>query len=40
MNALELDTVVVVLYNHDGTDPELLLPDVLEPALSLLRRED
>ncbi|MBK7915283.1 MAG: serine hydrolase [Chloroflexi bacterium] len=35
--APELDTVVVMLYNHDGADPEQSLADVLNPALPLLR---
>lgn len=38
--APELDTVVVILYNHDGADPEQSLADVLNPALSLLRVEE
>ncbi len=35
--APEFDTVVVMLYNHDGADPEANLTGVLNPALSLLR---
>ncbi|MBE2223474.1 MAG: beta-lactamase family protein [Anaerolineae bacterium] len=35
--APETDTVVVMLYNHDATDPEASLADVMTPALSLLR---
>ena len=35
--APELDTVVVMLYNHDGADPELGMADVLNPALPLLQ---
>jgi len=34
--APESDTVVVMLYNHDGADPELGLADVMNPALPLL----
>lgn len=34
--APELDTVVVMLYNHDGADPEQSLADVLNPARLLL----
>jgi hypothetical protein len=34
--APELDTVIVVLYNHDGADPEQSLADLMNPALSLL----
>lgn len=34
--APELDTVVVMLYNHDGVDPEQSLEDVLNPARLLL----
>ena len=30
------DTVVVMLYNHDGADPEQSLADVLNPVLPLL----
>lgn len=33
----EMDTVVVILYNHDGADPEQGLADVLNPALPLLQ---
>ena len=39
-NAPELDTVVVMLYNHDGADPEQSLADVLNPVLRLLRVEE
>ena len=35
--APELDTVVVMVYNHDSADPEPSLADVLNPALPLLR---
>ena len=35
-----LDTVVVMLYNNDGADPEQGQADVLNPALPLLRAED
>ncbi|MCO5185543.1 MAG: beta-lactamase family protein [Anaerolineae bacterium] len=35
--APELDIVVVMLYNHDGADPEQSLADVLNPALPLLQ---
>ena len=38
--APEIDTVVVMLYNNDGADPEPDLADVLDPALPLLRVED
>jgi D-alanyl-D-alanine carboxypeptidase len=38
--APELDTVVVMLYNHDGADPEPGLADVLNPVLPLLRGEE
>ena len=38
--APELDTVVVMLYNNDGADPEQSLADVLNPVLPLLRVED
>ena len=34
--APEFDTVVVMLYNNDGADPELNLADVMEPALPML----
>ena len=34
------DTVVVMLYNIDSTDPEQGLADVLNPALSLLGADD
>jgi D-alanyl-D-alanine carboxypeptidase len=37
--APEFDTVVVMLYNHDGADPEQSLADVLNPVLPLLRGE-
>ncbi len=30
------DTIVVMLYNNDGADPELNLADVMEPALPML----
>ena len=35
--APEFDTVVVMLYNHDGADPEQNLADVVNPVFSLLR---
>jgi hypothetical protein len=35
--APELDTVVVMLYNNDGADPEQSLADVLNLVLSQLR---
>jgi len=35
--APETDTVVVLLYNHDGADPEQNLADVMNPALPLLQ---
>ncbi|MBP6470705.1 MAG: beta-lactamase family protein [Chloroflexi bacterium] len=38
--APELDTVVVMVYNHDSADPEQSLADVLNPVLPLLRVED
>ncbi len=38
--APELDTVVVMVYNHDSVDPESNLADVLNPVLPLLRVED
>ena len=38
--APELDTVVVMLYNNDGADPEQSLADVLNPVLPLLRVEE
>jgi hypothetical protein len=38
--APEFDTVVVMLYNHDGADPEQSLADVLNPVLPLLRGEE
>jgi len=34
--APEFDTVVVMVYNNDGADPELNLADVMEPALPML----
>ncbi len=36
----ELDAVMVVLYNHDVTDPELGLADLLDTARPLLGAED
>ena len=36
----ELDTVVVMLYNHDAADPEMDLAGVMNPVLPLLRAED
>lgn len=33
----EFDTVVVMLYNHDGADPEQSQAAVIDPVLSLLR---
>jgi D-alanyl-D-alanine carboxypeptidase len=38
--APEFDAVVVMLYNHDGADPEQSLADVLNPVLRLLRVEE
>jgi D-alanyl-D-alanine carboxypeptidase len=38
--APKLDTVVVMLYNNDGADPEQGQAAVLNPALPLLRAED
>jgi D-alanyl-D-alanine carboxypeptidase len=35
--APELDTVVLMVYNHDGADPEQSLADVMNPVLPLLR---
>ena len=35
-----IDTLVVILYNHDGADPEQNLADVLNPTLPLLRVEE
>jgi D-alanyl-D-alanine carboxypeptidase len=35
--APELDTVVVMLYNHDAADPEQSLADMMNPVLPLLR---
>jgi D-alanyl-D-alanine carboxypeptidase len=37
--APELDTVVVMVYNHDSADPEQSLANVLNPVLPLLRVE-
>ena len=37
--APELDTVVVMLYNHDAADPEQGLADVFIPAIPTLREE-
>ncbi|MCA9959008.1 MAG: serine hydrolase, partial [Anaerolineales bacterium] len=34
--APELDTVIVMLYNTDGADPELGLADVVNPVRPLL----
>lgn len=34
--APEFDTVVVMLYNHDGADPEHSLADMMNPVLPLL----
>jgi hypothetical protein len=34
--APEIDTVVVIVYNHDGADPEQSLADMMNPALPLL----
>lgn len=36
----EFDTVVVILYNHDGADPEPDRAEVLNPDLPLLRAEE
>ncbi|RME64930.1 MAG: class A beta-lactamase-related serine hydrolase, partial [Caldilineae bacterium] len=38
--APELDTVVVMLYNNDGADPEQGLADMLNPVRPLLRVKD
>ena len=38
--APELDTVVLMIYNHDSADPELDLADVLNPVLPLLRVDE
>jgi D-alanyl-D-alanine carboxypeptidase len=38
--APELDTVVVMVYNHDSADPEQSLATVLNPVLPLLHVED
>ncbi len=38
--APELDAVVVVLYNHDSADPELLVPDLLDAVVSDSGAED
>ena len=38
--APELDTVVVMFYNHDGADPESGLTGMLNPALPLLRVQE
>jgi len=38
--APEFDTVVVMLYNNDGADPEQSLADILSPVLPLLSVED
>lgn len=38
--APEFDTVMVMLYNNDGADPEPGLADVLKPVLPLLHVED
>ena len=38
--APEFDTVVVMLYNHDGANPEQSQADVLNPVLPLLRVEE
>ncbi len=38
--APEFDTVVVMLYNHDGGDPETSVAEVLNPALPLLSAEE
>lgn len=38
--APELDAVIVMLYNHDGADPEQSLADVMNPVLPLLRVEE
>jgi D-alanyl-D-alanine carboxypeptidase len=35
--APEIDTVVVILFNHDSADPEQSLADMMNPALTLLR---
>lgn len=38
--APEIDTVVVMVYNHDSADPESDLADMLNPALPLLRLDE
>jgi len=38
--AKDIDTVVVMLFNHDGADPEASLAGVLNPARTFLRTED
>lgn len=38
--APELDAIVVILYNHDGADPEQSLTDVMNPARPLLQVEE
>lgn len=38
--APELDTVIVMLYNHDAADPEQSLAEMLNPALPLLRLDE
>ena len=36
----ELDTVAVMIYNHDSADPEQSLADMLNPARPLLRLDE
>ena len=36
----KLDTVMVMVYNHDSADPEQSLADLMNPVLPLLRVED
>ena len=38
--AKDIDTVVVMLYNHDGADPEAGMVDVANPARTFLRTEE
>lgn len=38
--APELDAVVVILYNHDGADPEQSLANVMNPVRPLLRVDE
>ncbi|MEQ9031288.1 MAG: serine hydrolase, partial [Aggregatilineales bacterium] len=36
----ELDTVIVMLYNHDSADPEQSMANVMNPVRSMLSAED